>query len=53
MIEKDGKPIATYRSAEELVETHIKGLLAKDQLDTKRIRDLIQKYRPTDSVAKS
>jgi len=33
-----GREIAVYRSAEELIEVHIKGLLARDQQDVKRIQ---------------
>ena len=43
---KDGREVATYRSKEELVETHIKGLLAIDQQDTRKVRELLRKYRP-------
>ena len=42
----DGKEVATYRSREELVETHIKGMLAIDQQDSKRVRELLKIYRP-------
>lgn len=46
VVVKDGKEVASYRSKEELVETHIKGLLAKDQQDAGRVRELMRKYRP-------
>ena len=40
VVEKDGKAIAVYKSVEELVEHHIKGLLARDQQDLKRVRNI-------------
>jgi ribosomal protein L13 len=40
VVERDGKILAVYRSPEEMVEVHIKGLLASDQQDTRRIREL-------------
>jgi HEPN domain-containing protein len=50
VVEKDGKEVAAYRNADELVEVHIKGLLAKNKQDSKRVRDLLRKYRPDDFV---
>ena len=50
MIEKDGVQVASYKSTEELIETHIKGLLAIDRQDTEKIRQILNKYRPTDSI---
>lgn len=50
VIEKDGKVVTSYRNAEELVETHMKGMLAKDQQASKKIREMIKKARPTDAL---
>lgn len=42
---KNGREVATYRSPEELIETHIKGMLAIDQQDASKVRELLRKYR--------
>ena len=41
----EGKELAVYRSPEELIEVHIKGLLARDQQEANRIRRI---YRGKD-----
>ena len=38
VVEKDGSELAVYRSTDALIETHIKGMLAKDRQDTRKIR---------------
>ncbi|MFT7220176.1 MAG: hypothetical protein ACI8Z1_001793 [Candidatus Azotimanducaceae bacterium] len=48
VINKDGREVASYKTTEEMIETHIKGILAKDHQDTEKVRELILKYRPTD-----
>ncbi len=50
VLERNGIEIAVYRNTEELVETHIKGILARDTQDTKAVRELLRKYRPTEFV---
>ena len=45
VVEKDGREIAVYHSADQLVETHIKGLMAIDQRDAARVQALFRKYR--------
>jgi len=40
VVERDGKILAVYRSPEEMVEVHIKGLLASDKHDHRRIQEL-------------
>jgi hypothetical protein len=32
VVEKDGKVVAIYKSVEELIEHHVKGLLARETL---------------------
>lgn len=51
VVVKDGKEVARYPSKEALVETHIKGMLAVDHQDTRKVRELLKKYRsdPTSS----
>lgn len=49
VVEKEGKLIAVYRSPEEMIEVHIKGLLARDQQDTKRIKNIYRDPRPKKS----
>ena len=46
ILQKDHEIIARYQSPEQLVEAHIKGLMAIDRQDTERVRALMQKYRP-------
>ncbi|MBL6690915.1 MAG: hypothetical protein ISP91_11030 [Pseudomonadales bacterium] len=48
VVEKDGRELAVYPSTEALVETHIKGILAKDHRDLAQVRDIMRKYRPAD-----
>jgi hypothetical protein len=50
VIEADGVQIASYLSTEAMIETHIKGILAKDRQDSQKIRRIFRKYRPTDSI---
>ena len=51
VVVKDGTELAAYRSTDELIETHIKGILAKDQQDTRKIREILRSYRPSDSIS--
>lgn len=51
IIEKDGETVAVYDSPAALVETHIKGILAKDSQDTRQVRDIINKYRLNDAIS--
>ena len=51
VVVKDGTQLAVYRSTDELIETHIKGILAKDQQDTRKIREILRSYRPSDSIS--
>ena len=37
LVHLDGREIARYRSAEELVEVHIKGMMASDEQAAKQI----------------
>lgn len=51
VVVKDGAELAVYRSTDELIETHIKGILAKDQQDTTKIREILRSYRPSDAIS--
>lgn len=53
VVEKDGKELAVYPGTDALVETHIKGILAKDHRDLARVREIMRKYRPTDTLTGS
>ena len=48
VVVKDGAELAVYRSTDELIETHIKGILAKERQDTKMVREVLRSYRPSD-----
>lgn len=50
VVEKDGRELAVYPDTEALIETHIKGILAKDHRDFERVREIMRKYRPTDTM---
>lgn len=50
MVVKDDAELAVYRSTEELIETHIKGMLAKDRQDTRKVREILRSYRPSDII---
>lgn len=46
IVEKEGRTVAVYRSTEELIEVHIKGLLARDQQDAQKVRDIYRNVKP-------
>ena len=50
VVVKDHAELAVYRSTDELIETHIKGMLAKDRQDTRKIREGLRSYRPSDAI---
>ena len=50
VVVKDNAELAVYKSTDELVETHIKGMLAKDQQDTRKVREILRSYRPSDVI---
>ncbi len=50
VVEKDGSELAVYRSTDALIETHIKGMLAKDRQDTRKIRAGLRSSRPSDAI---
>ena len=50
VVVRNGEVIAEYQSTDELIETHIKGILAKDQQDTTKIREILRSYRSNDSI---
>lgn len=47
VLERNGITVAEYRNTEELIETHIKGIMARDHKDARKIRELLRKYRPS------
>lgn len=50
MVVKDNEELAVYRSTDELIETHIKGMLAKDRQDTRKVREILRNYHPSDDI---
>ena len=52
VVVKDGAELAVYRSTDELIETHIKGILAKERQDTKKVREVLRSYRPSDVISR-
>jgi len=50
VVEKDGQELAVYPSTEALIETHIKGILAKDHRDLAHVREIMRNYRPSDTM---
>ena len=50
VVVKDDAELAVYRSTDELIETHIKGMLAKDRQDTRKVREILRNYRPSDVI---
>lgn len=52
VLQKDGKDVLSYKTVEELVETHIKGLLASPEQDSRIILELRKKYRPSSDHSK-
>ena len=51
VVVKDDAELAVYRSTDELIETHIKGMLAKDRQDTRKVREILSSYRPSDVIS--
>jgi ribosomal protein L13 len=52
VVVKDDAELAVYRSTDELIETHIKGMLAKDRQDTSKVREILRSYRPSDVITR-
>ena len=52
VVVKDGAELAVYRSTDELIETHIKGMLAKDRQDISKVRKILRSYRPSDAITR-
>jgi len=52
VLQKDGKDVLSYKTADDLVETHIKGLLAMQERDGKDVLDLLRKYRTPSDINK-
>jgi len=52
VVVKDGAELAVYRSTDELIETHIKGMLAKDRQDIRKVRKILRSYRPSDAITR-
>ena len=52
VVVKDGAELAVYRSTDELVETHIKGILAKEPQNTKKVREVLRNYCPSDVISR-
>ena len=50
VVVKDNAELAVYKSSDELIETHIKGMLAKDRQDTRKVREILRSYRPSDII---
>ena len=53
VLQKDGKDVLSYKSVDDLVETHIKGLLAVHEQDEKAVLDLLRKYRTPSDINNS
>ncbi len=53
VLQKDGKDVLSYKSVDDLVETHIKGLLAIQERDGKTVLDLLRKYRTPSDINNS
>lgn len=49
VVEYHGREVARYQSSTQMVETHIKGMLAIRQDDADAVIKLMQKYIPTKS----
>ena len=52
IVQKDGKDVASYKTVEELVEAHIKGLLAVQEQEGRAVVDLLKKYRSPSDISK-
>ena len=52
IVQKDGKDRVSYKTVDDLVETHIKGLLAVQEEEGKAVIDLLKKYRSPSDISK-
>ena len=52
IVQKDGKDRVSYKTVDDLVETHIKGLLAVQEQEGKAVVDLLKKYRSPSDISK-
>ena len=52
IVQKDGKDRVSYKTVDDLVEAHIKGLLAAQEQEGKAVVDLLKKYRSPSDISK-
>ncbi len=52
ILQKEGRDVHAYKTVDDLVETHIRGLLAVRERDGKAILDLLKKYRTPPDISK-
>lgn len=45
---RDGIEIAKYRSPEQLIEVHMKGLIARDKQEAQQVRQIYRPEPPTE-----
>jgi len=52
VVAHDGKTVAVYKTVDELIETHIKGLLAIHERDAGPVMELLRKYRTPSGIGR-
>ena len=52
IVQKNGKDVVSYKSVDDLVESHIKGLLAVQEEEGRAVIDLLKKYRSPSDISK-
>ena len=52
IVQKNGKDVVSYKSVDDLVESHIKGLLAVQEEEGRAVIDRLKKYRSPSDISK-
>jgi hypothetical protein len=52
IVQKNGKDVVSYKTVDDLVESHIKGLLAVQEEEGRAVVDLLKKYRSPSDISK-
>ena len=52
IVQKNGNDVVSYKTVDDLVESHIKGLLAVQEEEGRAVVDLLKKYRSPSDISK-
>jgi ribosomal protein L13 len=52
IVQKNGKDVVSYKTVDDLVESHIKGMLSVQEEEGRAVIDLLKKYRSPSDISK-